>query len=179
MSHKPLTVTVLTDTHYYCKENGTSGKAYDIANAKSQKLLADSPEVLESAFSQIIADKDSDIVLISGDLTNNGELNAHAEFIEMLRNLKNNGKRVYVITATHDFRKNEVADLYCGDERLQTKAASSEFRKGDMVNHKAFGRGMIISMTPMGGDALIEILFDGIGKKRLMLRAASMHMTKE
>ena len=126
MSHNPLTVTVLTDTHYYCKANGTSGKAYDIANAKSQKLLADSPEVLESAFNQIIADKESDIVLISGDLTNNGEMNAHAEFIDMLRNLKNNGKKVYVITATHDFRKNEVADLYCGDEKLQTKAASRE-----------------------------------------------------
>ncbi len=126
MLHNPLTVTVLTDTHYYCKENGTSGKAYDIANAKSQKLLADSPEVLDSAFKQISDDKESDIVLISGDLTNNGELNAHAEFIEMLRKLKNNGKKVYVITATHDFRKNEVADLYCGDERLQTKAASRD-----------------------------------------------------
>ena len=52
------------------------------------------------------------------------------------------------------------------------------FQKGDMVEHKAFGRGMITSMTPMGGDALIEIAFDGIGTKRLMLRAASMHMTK-
>ena len=93
MEHSPLTLTVLTDTHYYCKANGTSGKAYDIANSKSQKLLADSAEVLETAFDQIAADKDSDIVLISGDLTNNGELNAHAEFIEMLRSLKNKGKK--------------------------------------------------------------------------------------
>ncbi|MBQ3005628.1 MAG: metallophosphoesterase [Clostridia bacterium] len=126
MMRNPLTVTVLTDTHYYCKKNGTSGKAYDIANSKSQKLLADSGEVLESAFNQIAADKESDIVLISGDLTNNGEMNAHAEFIDMLRKLKSNGKRVYVITATHDFRKNEIADLYFGDEKLQTKAASRD-----------------------------------------------------
>ncbi len=126
MSMNALTLTVLTDTHYYCKENGTSGKAYDIANSKSQKLLADSAEVLESAFNQIASDIESDIVLISGDLTNNGELNAHAEFIEMLRDLKSKGKRVYVITATHDFRKNEVADLYKGDEKLQTKAASRD-----------------------------------------------------
>ena len=59
------------------------------------------------------------------------------------------------------------------------KVPVSNFQKGDMVNHKAFGRGMITSMTPMGGDALIVIAFDGIGTKRLMLRAASMHMTKE
>ncbi len=126
MTRPPLTITVLTDTHYYCKDNGTSGKAYDIANSKSQKLLADSAEVLETAFNQIAVDNNSDIVLISGDLTNNGELNAHVEFIEMLRGLKNKGKRVYVITATHDFRKNEVADLYKGDEKLVTKAASRE-----------------------------------------------------
>ena len=126
MTQQPLTITILTDTHYYCKDNGTSGKAYDIANSKSQKLLADSPEVLESAFTQIAEDNDSKIVIISGDLTNNGELNAHAEFIDMLRELKNKGKRVYVITATHDFRQNEVADLYVGDEKLQTRAASRE-----------------------------------------------------
>ena len=126
MSFNPLTVTVLTDTHYYCKENGTEGKAYDIANSKSQKLLADSAEVLETAFEQIAADDESEIVIISGDLTNNGEINSHAEFIGMLRELKNKGKKVYVITATHDFRKNEVADLYKGDEKLQTKAASRE-----------------------------------------------------
>ena len=48
-----------------------------------------------------------------------------------------------------------------------------------MVNHKAFGRGMITALTAMGGDALIEIAFDGVGTKRLMLRAASQHMTKE
>ena len=126
MIYNPLTITVLTDTHYYCKENGTSGKAYDIANSKSQKLLADSAEVLETAFEQIASDKESNIVLISGDVTNNGELNAHAEFIEMLRRLKNNGKRVYVITATHDFRNHGFTDKYVGDEKLQTPTATRD-----------------------------------------------------
>ena len=50
--------------------------------------------------------------------------------------------------------------------------------KGDMVDHKAFGRGMVLSVQPMGGDALIEIAFDGVGTKRLMLKAAAAHMTK-
>ena len=57
--------------------------------------------------------------------------------------------------------------------------AAPVFKAGDMVRHKAFGRGMIVSMTPMGGDHLVEIAFDGVGTKRLMLRAASAHMTKE
>ena len=31
----------------------------------------------------------------------------------------------------------------------------------------------------MGGDALVEIAFDNVGTKRLMLKAAAAHMTKE
>lgn len=126
MVFSPLTITVLTDTHYYSKENGTSGKAYETANAKSQKLLAESAEVLSAAFDQIAENEKSDIVIISGDVTNNGEMNAHAEFTEMLRSLKSRGKRVYVITATHDYRGGGVADLYDGDNRLQTPAALRE-----------------------------------------------------
>ncbi|MBQ8264740.1 MAG: UvrD-helicase domain-containing protein [Oscillospiraceae bacterium] len=58
------------------------------------------------------------------------------------------------------------------------KAEPPSFRKGDMVNHRSFGNGMIMSMTPMGGDHLVEIAFDKVGTKRLMLKAASKLMTK-
>jgi len=52
------------------------------------------------------------------------------------------------------------------------------FQKGDQVKHKAFGRGMITSIQKMGGDALVEIAFDGTGTKRLMLNAAAQNMEK-
>ena len=58
------------------------------------------------------------------------------------------------------------------------KAEPPQFRKGEMVEHKSFGRGMIVSMTPMGGDFLVEIAFDKVGTKRLMLKAASRLMKK-
>lgn len=123
MSSAPLTLTVLTDTHYYSKKIGISGSAYDFANSRSQKLLAESGEVLQTAFNQIADDKSNDIVLISGDLTNNGELDSHKEFIEMLRTLKKRGKKVYVITATHDFRNEGVADSYSEEKTVKTPAA--------------------------------------------------------
>ena len=126
MSLSPLTLTVLTDTHYYSKENGTCGSAYDTENSKSQKLLAESAEVLESAFNQIVAENKSDIVLIAGDVTNNGELNAHKEFIEMLRSLKKRGKKVYVITATHDYRNEGSAIAYDGDKKIPTPTATRD-----------------------------------------------------
>ncbi len=58
------------------------------------------------------------------------------------------------------------------------KAAPPAFRKGDMVSHRSFGTGMIVTMTPMGGDHLVEIAFDKVGTKRLMLKAASKLMEK-
>ena len=60
----------------------------------------------------------------------------------------------------------------------RTEAPSLQFRRGDMVQHKAFGRGMILSVQKMGGDALVEIAFDNVGTKRLMLKSAAAHMTK-
>ena len=53
------------------------------------------------------------------------------------------------------------------------------FKLGDRVVHTAFGRGEITKVTPMGGDALIEITFEDAGVKKLMLRAASQHMKKD
>ena len=52
------------------------------------------------------------------------------------------------------------------------------FRKGDMLRHKTFGRGMVLSVQKTGGDVLLEIAFDDVGTKRLMLKTAAPLMTK-
>ena len=38
--------------------------------------------------------------------------------------------------------------------------------------------GMILTVLPMGNDALLEIAFDGVGTKRLMANTAAQHMKK-
>ena len=53
-----------------------------------------------------------------------------------------------------------------------------ELNKGDMVEHAAFGRGLVLSVMKMSGDALLEIAFDRIGTKKLMAKTASSHMKK-
>ena len=58
------------------------------------------------------------------------------------------------------------------------KVTYLEVNKGDMVEHTAFGRGMVLSVMKMGGDALLEIAFDQIGTKKLMAKTASAHMKK-
>ena len=50
------------------------------------------------------------------------------------------------------------------------------YRVGFEVEHTAFGRGHITELTPMGGDMLLTIEFDKVGKKRVMANTASRFM---
>ena len=63
---------------------------------------------------------------------------------------------------------------------LSSKSAAPmlELQQGDMVTHSAFGRGMVLTVNKMGGDALLEIAFDDIGTKKLMAKTASAFLKK-
>ncbi|MCD8383067.1 MAG: UvrD-helicase domain-containing protein [Clostridiales bacterium] len=71
-----------------------------------------------------------------------------------------------------------VGNKVSKSDLIQSVNLLSQYKKGEMVEHTAFGRGMIVSITPMGGDAMVEIAFDNVGTKRLMLRSAAQHMKK-
>lgn len=153
----PLILTVITDTHYYSKKLGTSGRAYEKANSKSQLLLKDAAEVLAAAFEQIKADTRTDIVLLSGDTTTNGDFDSHKEFIEMLRDLKNSGKRVFVLTATHDFQDDGLTDSFIGGEKTKIPAAKRE----DLFEmYREFGPDQAISVH-MPSMSYVVQLADG------------------
>ena len=53
-----------------------------------------------------------------------------------------------------------------------------DLNKGDIIQHTAFGRGMVLSVIKMGSDALLEIAFDNIGTKKLMANTASPHIKR-
>ena len=53
-----------------------------------------------------------------------------------------------------------------------------QIQAGEMVEHDAFGKGLVISLRAMGGDALLEVAFDTVGTKKLMLKAATHHLKK-
>ena len=150
----PLTVTVITDTHYYSKKLGTSGQAYEIADNKSGVLLAEAAEMLEAAFTQIANDNRTDIVLLSGDTTSNGDFDSHHEFTQMLRDLKAKGKRVYVLTATHDYQWEGTHHKYVGDERVTIPAAKRE----DLFDmYKEFGPDEAIAVHRQSMSYIIQL----------------------
>ena len=49
-----------------------------------------------------------------------------------------------------------------------------DFKVGDTVEHKTFGKGMIVSAKAMGGDMLLEIAFDTCGTKKVMAKMAKL-----
>lgn len=106
---------LITDLHYYAPELGTTGKAYLRREREDQVFLKESGAIIDAAFDLIISDKETDIVLIPGDLTNNGEALSHKGIIKKLERLKEAGKKVYVTTATHDFNSYERFPEYSSE----------------------------------------------------------------
>lgn len=57
---------------------------------------------------------------------------------------------------------------------MRASAPVCDIKKGDRVNHKKFGNGLVISVTPTGGDAQIEISFDNVGTRSLLASFAKL-----
>ena len=49
-----------------------------------------------------------------------------------------------------------------------------DFKVGDTVCHKSFGTGTVLTVTPMGGDMLLEVAFDKAGTKKMMANYARL-----
>ena len=154
-NNEPLKIQFITDTHYYSRKIGTQGKAYEKAESKSQKVIKDSDLVIKAGFDMLLADKSTDIIVLSGDTTRDGELESHKEFIEILRDLKKKGKRVYVITATHDYRGGGVAPGYDGDNEIRVPAVEDRHDLWDM--YYEFGPNEAIATHPHSMSYVVQL----------------------
>ena len=56
----------------------------------------------------------------------------------------------------------------------QKKAPIEHFNAGDSVIHPVFGNGVILTVKPMGGDVLYEVVFENAGTKKLMATYAKL-----
>ena len=109
---QPFRFYLITDTHYFAPSLGCRGPAYEEFMQGEQKCFAETKAINEASLAWLGEAKDADTVLIAGDLSFNGEKQSHLEFIELLKKLKEAGKRVCVITAGHDFNEHP----FCFDE---------------------------------------------------------------
>jgi len=115
---------VIADTHYFENELGAEGEAYEARSLTDQKCIAETGAIIDSAFEQMAADTQTNIVLIAGDLTFNGEAESHNGFIKKLDKLRDSGKKIYVITARHDYNDHPIA--FSGAERIPVAGTKRE-----------------------------------------------------
>lgn len=54
------------------------------------------------------------------------------------------------------------------------KTAGTNYRVGDIVSHRVFGKGTVLSASKMSGDTLLEIAFEKVGTKKLMANFAKL-----
>lgn len=113
---KPINFYLVTDTHYFENELGAGGEAFEKNMVTEQYFVKESHAIVSSVFNKIIEDKETEIVIIPGDLVKNGEKESHNSFIKELYRLNENGKKVYVITAGHDY--NDSAYILKDDGRV-------------------------------------------------------------
>lgn len=80
------------------------------------------------------AAEEHDTLIITGDLTDEGDRYSHEDLAEFLRGLKARGKKIYVIFATHDFHHHKAFVRMHGDTQAQFKETPWELPYFDTEN---------------------------------------------
>lgn len=110
------------------------------------------------------------------------ESRSSGDFRGMPKNAPSSSQNIWSRNDIHTYQNSNIKSgprkTVAATRRPGVSGPLLELRKGDMVQHTAFGRGMVLSILPMGGDALVEVAFDGVGTKKLMLKTAGTHMKK-
>jgi hypothetical protein len=121
-------LAVFSDAHYFAPEYITAGQAFNTYLAHDRKLLAESSAILSKTV-ESIQKSDSQIVLITGDLTKDGEKLSHLQVAAYLKKLRDAGKQVFVIPGNHDIN-NPHAVKYLGNDIIPVdRITPDDFRK--------------------------------------------------
>lgn len=116
-----LNFYLVTDTHFFDSSFKRSGAAYEKRSISDQKCVAETPAIIDAGFKQIADDKETNIILIPGDLVYRGEYQSHIGLRNRLYKLKEQDKKIYLITARHDYDDNDSFE-FDGDKMLPVKA---------------------------------------------------------
>lgn len=124
-SGKNITIFVATDIHYLSKKLTDNGKAFnqyvDSGDGKQQNYI----DEIVNAFANDIKNKKPDILILSGDLTNNGEKDSHEELAKKLKTIEKTGTQVFVIPGNHDI-ENPWARQFKGDNQYKADTVTAQ-----------------------------------------------------
>lgn len=123
VAYPAASFAVFSDMHIFDPALGTAGKAFEEYIAADRKLVRESSEILDAALTGMKNESVS-FVLAPGDLTKDGEQASHIMAANYLKQLKDAGKKVYVVPGNHDVR-NGHSYRYVGDGKERVPSVTA------------------------------------------------------
>lgn len=127
-----LRIAVMSDLHYLSPDMIADTEDFEHAFNSDRKLLKESSSVLHEMLERVRADK-PDILLVSGDLTKDGEQECHAALAKQLQQLQQDvpGLKIYVINGNHDIRNYNAKNFNTADGKAMpaTRTEPEDFKR--------------------------------------------------
>lgn len=127
-----LRIAVMSDLHYLSPDMIADTEDFEHAFNSDRKLLKESSSVLHEMLERVRADK-PDILLVSGDLTKDGEQECHAALAKQLQQLQQDvpGLKIYVINGNHDIRNYNAKNFNTADGKAvpATRTEPEDFKR--------------------------------------------------
>ena len=101
---KPIKIGVVSDVHIFdaVRLGGVAGEpAYEAALAKDRKALLQSQALLDAALDKLVA-AGNQVILVTGDLTKDGEQFSHENFRAAIAKVQAKGIKVLLVPGNHD-----------------------------------------------------------------------------
>lgn len=160
-----IKITVLSDIHVMSPELIVKdGKAWQDFLAQKRVMLDLSKQLFEEEVERLLKEK-PDMVLITGDLTKDGETKSHECVVSQLDRLREAGIKVYVIPGDHDLGT-EKAFIYDGDKTSMAETVDAK-QFASMYQMYGYGSGstrdpqsLSYACEPFKGLVLIGIETD-------------------
>lgn len=102
LSYPQTKFAVITDTHVFEIINNEKSPLYQKYGEEERKILSLSTEILERVVEKIIKIDNIDFVILTGDLTDSGDIKSHRAVAKILQKFPDNGINIYIIPGNHD-----------------------------------------------------------------------------
>lgn len=143
-----LTIAVASDLHYLSPSLTDNGPLFEaVVKRGDGKLMLDIEAVTEAFTEQMIAEQ-PDLLILSGDLSFNGEKQSHLDLAEKLKRIEESGVQVLVLPGNHDMNVSSAACFEGEEYRYVDSVDAAEFRE----IYADFGYSEALSFDKLSGS---------------------------
>lgn len=124
-TEKGVKIVIATDTHYLAKDLTDFQKSFQYTVDHGDGKVMPYIWEITDAFIAEMKEEKPDVVILSGDLTYNGEKESHKEFAAKLQEIEDAGIPVIVIPGNHDIN-NPLAARFTGDSKEKANSITPQ-----------------------------------------------------